>query len=102
MLGQIAVVGMNVTDIYVAGQVSADTLAAVQLGGSMWAMINLVVIGIMIGNSPIIGNYWGAGKPHLVRFQFQQALWLAVPMGILVNCAISVRHFYSWEVRYIG
>jgi len=88
MLGQIAVVGMNVTDIYVAGQVSADTLAAVQLGGSMWAMINLVVIGIMIGNSPIIGNYWGAGKPHLVRFQFQQALWLAVPMGILVNCAI--------------
>jgi MATE family multidrug resistance protein len=73
MLGQIAVVGMNVTDIY---------------GGSMWAMINLVVIGIMIGNSPIIGNYWGAGKSHLVRFQFQQALWLAVPMGILVNCAI--------------
>jgi MATE family multidrug resistance protein len=74
ILGQIAVVGMNVTDIYMAGQVGADTLAAVQLGGSMWAMINLVVIGIMIGNSPIIGNYWGAGKSHLVRFQLQQAL----------------------------
>tara|TARA_B110000879_G_scaffold195204_1_gene263691 strand:+ start:536 stop:1930 length:1395 start_codon:yes stop_codon:yes gene_type:complete len=88
ILGQIAVVGMNITDIYVAGQVSADTLAAVQLGGSIWAVINLIVIGIMIGNSPIIGNYWGAGKPHLVRFQFQQALWLALPMGILVNCAI--------------
>ena len=88
ILGQIAVIGMNVTDIYMAGQVSADTLAAVQLGGSMWAMINLVVIGIMIGNSPIIGNYWGAGKPHLVRYQFQQALWLALPMGLLVNGAI--------------
>ena len=88
ILGQIAVVGMNVTDIYVAGQVSANALAAVQLGGSMWAVINLVVIGIMIGNSPIIGNYWGAGKPHLVRFQFQQALWLALPMGLLVNCGV--------------
>jgi MATE family multidrug resistance protein len=88
ILGQVAVVGMTVTDIYMAGQVSADTLAAVQLGGSIWAVINLIVIGIMIGNSPIIGNYWGAGKHHLVRFQFQQALWLAVPMGILVNCAI--------------
>ena len=88
MLGQIAVVGMNVTDIYMAGQVGPDTLAAVQLGGSMWAIINLVVIGIMIGNSPIIGNYWGAGESHLVRFQFHQALWLAVPMGLLVNCAI--------------
>ena len=59
ILGQVAVVGMTVTDIYMAGQVSSDTLAALQLGGSIWSMINLVVIGIMIGNSPIIGNYWG-------------------------------------------
>lgn len=88
ILGQIAVVGMNVTDIYMAGQVGPDTLAAVQLGGSIWAVINLIVIGIMIGNSPIIGNYWGAGKPEMVRFQFQQALWLALPMGILVALAI--------------
>ena len=64
MLGQLAVVGMTVTDIYMAGQVSADTLAALQLGGSIWAMISLLVIGIMIGNSPIIGNFWGAGQPE--------------------------------------
>jgi len=84
MLGQLAVVGMTVTDIYMAGQVSADTLAALQLGGSIWAMINLLVIGIMIGNSPIIGNFWGAGQPEKVRYQFQQGLWLAVPMSIAV------------------
>ena len=59
IMGQIAVVGMTVTDIYVAGQVNADTLAALQLGGSIWSMITLMVIGIMIANSPIIGNYWG-------------------------------------------
>jgi len=88
ILGQVAVVGMTVTDIYMAGQVGADSLAAVQLGGSIWSIINLIVIGIMIGNSPIIGNHWGAGNRHLVRFQFQQALWLAVPVGLVVNCAI--------------
>ena len=88
MLGQLAVVGMTVTDIYMAGQVSADSLAALQLGGSIWAMISLLVIGIMIGNSPIIGNYWGAGQPDRVRFQFQQGLWLALPMSIAVCCAI--------------
>ncbi len=88
MLGQLAVVGMTVTDIYMAGQVSADTLAALQLGGSIWAMINLLVIGIMIGNSPIIGNFWGAGQPEKVRFQFQQGLWLSLPMSIAVCCAI--------------
>ena len=88
MLGQLAVVGMTVTDIYMAGQVGADTLAALQLGGSIWAMISLLVIGIMIGNSPIIGNFWGAGQPEKVRFQFQQGLWLSLPMSIAVCCAI--------------
>lgn len=88
ILGQVAVVGMTVTDIYMAGQVSADDLAAVQLGGSIWSMINLLVIGIMIGNSPIIGNHWGAGNHHLVRFQFQQSLWLALPVGVIAVGAI--------------
>lgn len=88
MLGQLAVVGMTVTDIYMAGQVGADTLAALQLGGSIWAMISLLVIGIMIGNSPIIGNFWGAGQSEKVRFQFQQGLWLSLPMSIAVCCAI--------------
>ena len=88
ILGQMAVVGMTVTDIYVAGQVNADTLAALQLGGSIWSMINLLVIGIMIANSPIIGNYWGAGQLEKVRDQFQQALWLALPIGLVVVGAV--------------
>ena len=88
MLGQIAVVGMTVTDIYMAGQVSANDLAALQLGGSIWAMISLLVIGIMIGNSPIIGHFWGAKQTDKVRFQFQQGLWLSLPMGAAVCGAI--------------
>jgi len=88
ILGQLAVVGMTVTDIYMAGQIDANTLAAVQLGGSIWAVVNLIVIGIMIGNSPIIGNFWGSNQQHKVRYQFQQALWLALPMGVAVGGAI--------------
>ena len=88
MLGQFAVLGMTVTDIYMAGQINSDTLAALQLGGSVWSFVSLVVIGIMIGNSPIIGNHWGAGLITQVRFQFQQGLWLAVPVGALVCLAI--------------
>jgi len=87
-MGQIAVVGMTVTDIYMGGQVDADTLAALQLGGSVWSMINLMVIGIMIANSPIIGNFWGAGQPEKIRFQFQQVLWLSLPLGIAVISAV--------------
>ena len=88
ILGQVAVVGMTVTDIYMAGQVNADTLAALQLGGSMWSMINLIVIGIMIANSQIIGNHWGAQQFEKVRLQFQQILCLALPIGLLAMGAV--------------
>ena len=88
MLGQFAVLGMTVTDIYMAGQIDSDTLAALQLGGSVWSFVSLMVIGVMIGNSPIIGNYWGAELINRVRFQFQQGLWLAVPVGVVVCLAI--------------
>jgi len=88
IIGQIAVVGMTVTDIYMGGQVDADTLAALQLGGSVWSMINLMVIGIMIANSPIVGNFWGAGQLGKIRFQFQQVLWLALPLGVVVISAV--------------
>ena len=88
MLGQFAVLGMTVTDIYMAGQIDSDTLAALQLGGSVWAFVSLIVIGIMIGNSPIVGNHWGAGLMQQVRFQFQQGLWLSIPVGGLVCLAI--------------
>ena len=88
ILGQIAVVGMTVTDIYMGGQVDADTLAALQLGGSVWSMINLMVIGIMIAKSPVVGNFWGAGQPGKIRFQFQQVLWLALPLGVVVISAV--------------
>ena len=91
ILGQIAVVGMNVTDIYMAGQVGPDTLAAVQLGSSIWAVISLVVIGIMIGNSPIIGNYWAGNRYGA----------LPVPAGTLAGTAHGVTGGAGYSLRYL-
>ncbi len=91
--GQIAVVGMTVTDIYMAGQYSVEALAAVQLGGNIWSMITLLIIGIMIGNNPIIGNYWGARQLAKLRSQFQQVVWLAVPMGFAAALGVLLGIF---------
>ena len=43
-----------------------------------------------IANSPIIGNYWGARQLDKVRFQFQQVLWLALPIGFVVIGGVFV------------
>lgn len=97
VLAQVAVIGMSVTDIYFVGQLGADELAAVQLGGSLWTGVVMVIIGVMTGNSPIVGQYFGAGKVDEVRRQFQQVLWLSLPLGLfaalLVGAGVHVLGF---------
>ena len=56
---QIAILGIGVTDICMAGQLNAESLSAVQLSISIWNMISLTVIGVMVANSPIIGEICG-------------------------------------------
>ena len=87
--GQIAVIGMTVTDIYMVGQVSTDALAAVQLGGSLWSIAVFIILGIMTGNSPIIGQLFGAGRSADVRHQFQQVLWISLPLGLLASATVG-------------
>jgi len=87
--GQIAVIGMTVTDIYMVGQVSTDALAAVQLGGSLWSIAVFIILGIMTGNSPIIGQLYGAGRNTGVRHQFQQVLWISLPLGLLASATVA-------------
>ncbi len=87
--GQIAVIGMTVTDIYMVGQVSTDALAAVQLGGSLWSIAVFIILGIMTGNSPIIGHLYGAAQNQQVRHQFQQVLWISLPLGLLASATVG-------------
>ena len=54
IVSQIAILGIGVTDIYMAGQLDAETLAAVQLSISIWNMISLTVIGFMVANLSLI------------------------------------------------
>lgn len=87
--GQVAVIGMTVTDIYMVGQVSTDALAAVQLGGSLWSIAVFIILGIMTGNSPIIGQLYGAGRSGQVRKQFQQVMWISLPLGLLASAVVA-------------
>lgn len=90
ILGQVAVMGMTVTDIYMVGQLGADDLAAVQIGGSLWQIVSLLLIGVMLGNNPLVGQLHGAGRADAVRHQFQQALWLAIPVGLVMASAVAI------------
>ncbi len=93
-IGQLAIVGMSVTDIIIAGRLSTDDLAAVTLGSTVFNLSIMLVIGIILGNGPLIGQLYSAGKIQGLRQQFQNCLWLCLPLGLLCSLFIVVGIFF--------
>ncbi len=53
LVGQLATVGMGVADVAMTGHASADELAAVSLGASVWSIILVTVSGTMMAINSI-------------------------------------------------
>jgi MATE family multidrug resistance protein len=83
LIGQLANVGMAVADVAMAGHASAQDLAGVALGSSVWMIVVVTLMGIMMSVNPTVAHYVGAGQfdrvPHVVR----QALWKALGVGVV-------------------
>lgn len=88
LVGQLANVGMAVVDVAMAGHASAQDLAGVSLGVSIWNMLIITIMGLMMSVSPTVSHQVGAGEldqvPHVVR----QALWKALGIGLLA-CLVA-------------
>ena len=88
LVGQLATIGMSVTDVTMAGHASAQDLAGVSLGVSIWNMVILTLMGLLLSISPLVAHHVGANEhahvPQLVR----QALWKALLTG-LAACLIA-------------
>ena len=83
LIGQLATVGMGVADVAMTGHTSADELAAVSLGASIWSIILVTVSGTMMAINSIVAHDIGAGQlarvPHAVR----QSLWKSLGVGMI-------------------
>ena len=83
LVGQLANVGMAVVDVAMAGHASANDLAGVSLGVSIWNMVIITIMGIMMSVSPMVAHHIGAKEfdqvPHVVR----QGMWKALGIGVL-------------------
>ena len=101
LIGQLATVGLAVVAVMMAGHASAQDLAGVSLGASIFHITTTTVIGVMMAINPIVAHMVGAGDhaqiPHAVR----QALWKALAVGLvavaLMNLAALVFNHLALE-----
>ena len=88
-VGQLAIMGMGTTDVIVAGNAGTDDLAGVTIGYYVWDLCMLLVFGILLANSALVGHHFGSKNISGLRRQFQQCLWLSIPLALASGAAIA-------------
>ena len=83
LIGQLANVGMAVIDVAMAGHASAQDLAGVSLGVSIWNVVMITLMGVMMSVNPLVAHHVGAEDFHRVPPMVRQALWKALGTGLI-------------------
>ncbi|MES2149043.1 MAG: MATE family efflux transporter [Pseudomonadota bacterium] len=88
LVGQLATVGMGVADVAMTGHVSAEELAGVSLGASVWSIILVTVMGIMMAINSVVAHEVGAARFERIPHVLRQALWKGMLVGLLA-CLVA-------------
>jgi MATE family multidrug resistance protein len=87
--GQLSSVLMTFVDTVLAGRHGASTLAGVAVGGAVWSVVILVLVGVLMAVPPSVSQLDGAGRHERIGPLFRQALWLALALGVLLFGLVS-------------
>lgn len=77
LIAQLAQMANGVIDTVMAGHVSAEDLAGVGIGASLWVPLLLFFIGTLNALQPIISGHRGAGEMHRIMPMAWQGLYVA-------------------------
>ena len=79
MIAHVAMVGLEVVDTMMAGQVSSTELAGLAVGANIWLVIELFMGGWISATTPRFARLKGARhKPSEIRHEAQQAILMAL------------------------
>lgn len=86
-IGQLAIMGMGVTDTIMAGNYNASDLAAIAIGQSFWLPIIIFFAGFFNASTTLIAHEHGASNNSKTQqIFFQSLLWLVLctPIAVLL------------------
>ncbi len=98
-IAQLSQTGMTFVDTALAGQYSAEHMAAVAVGSSVWVPISLLGIGCLLALPPLSAQAVGAGKPERAAHLLRQGLWLTLGLSVVL---MSLFYVISWQMEAFG
>ncbi len=82
IVNNLAIAGMQFADTVMAGQLGADALAAVAVGGSVWFLAFTFFLGLLMAISPIVARLHGSGHDSLIGRYTRQGIYIGIAAGI--------------------
>ncbi|MBM7702022.1 MATE family efflux transporter [Metabacillus iocasae] len=84
LITQLGMFSMNFFDTMMSSRVSANDLAGVAIGSSLWMPVFTGLSGILMGITPIVAQLIGANKKKDVPFSVVQGLYVAIFMSLII------------------
>lgn len=84
LIAQLAQMANGVIDTVMAGNASAEDLAGVAIGSSLWSPLFLLFMGLLSAMQPIISGHNGAGRQHRIMPVTWQGIYIALGCSILM------------------
>lgn len=89
LIGQWASIAFGVADTIMVGHSSAQDLAAMALGSSIYASVFVGLMGVVLALSPIIGQHFGGERHDAIGRTYMQGLWLALWLTLVGDVAMG-------------
>ena len=99
IMAQLAQMALGVSDILMAGNYSANALAAVGTGFNVFIVIFSFFMGLMIALNPMVSHYNGQGKFKLIGKTFQLGFFMAILFG---SISIVILNFAGELLSFAG
>jgi MATE family multidrug resistance protein len=93
LITQLAIYAMNFFDTVMSGHASAEDLAGVAIGSSIWLPINTGLSGILLAVTPIVAQLAGANRKDEIPFTVMQGVYLAlvISAAVIISGALALK-----------
>lgn len=89
IIAQLLQMSMNFVDTVMAGNLSAEALAAVAVGGAVFMPLIMLMAGILMAVTPIVAQLLGSRNFDKIGINARQGLWLsqllAIPLFFVIR-----------------
>ncbi|MBB5323001.1 MATE family multidrug resistance protein [Anoxybacillus tepidamans] len=81
---QVGLYAMNFADVTMSGHASAQDLAGVAIGSSIWVPVFTGISGILFALTPVVAHHLGANRYEQIPYHIIQAIYLAVAIALSI------------------